>query len=57
MKKKILAEIDKRITMNAEILHNHERETDSISSVKTCERCLARLNELHALHKIISKLK
>lgn len=57
MKKKIILEIDKRITMNEEILHNHEKQTDSISSVKTCERCLARLNELHVLKSIISNLK
>lgn len=57
MKKKILAEIEVRILMNEQILHNHEKNTDSISSVKTCERCLARLNELLVLKKFISKLK
>lgn len=57
MKKKIIIEIEKRISMNEEIIHNHERETDSIASVETVKRCLARLNELHALKKIISKLK
>lgn len=57
MKKKILVEIDKRISMNEEIMHNHEKYVDSISSVKTCERCMARLNELFVLKQIISELK
>lgn len=57
MKKKILAEIEKRIIMNEEIIHNHEKQIDSISSVETMKRCLARLNELLVLKKIISNIK
>lgn len=57
MKNKILAEIEKRIIMKEEIIRYHEKETDSVSSVPTMEGCLARLNELLVLKKIISNIK
>lgn len=57
MKKKVLKEIDSRISINSQVIENHIKYPDSISSSKVCERCEARLNELQALRKIISKLK